>query len=126
MAKEITNVMASNELRFALNDFLALKGVTAAALVGRDGFVIDSTAAVDIDMEALGAMVATVIGTSESLGAEFKLGRLEQYLAEFDNGKIIIAAIRNDILAVVTDPTAVIGGIRYSIKKNIGNIAKLM
>ncbi len=126
MTREITSLRVHNDLRAVLNEFLSVKGVIVAAVVGRDGFVIDSAGSGDIDMEALGAMVATAIGTSESLGQEFELGAMESYLAEFAGGKILMAAVRDDILAVVTDPAAVIGGVRYSVRKNIANLLKVL
>jgi len=105
-----------------LSGFMNISGVSAVAVVGRDGFVIQSTATANVDMDALGAMVATAIGTAESLGREFGIGDLEQYLLEFKQGKIIMAAAKNDILAIKTDTTAVIGAIRYAVRKNIDEV----
>lgn len=100
-----------------LNDFLKVNGVTAVAVVGRDGFVIESTTTIEVDMDALGAMVATAVGTAEMLGQEFGLSNMEQYLSEFGQGKVIMATVNDDILAIFTDNTAVIGAVRYAIKK---------
>ncbi|HHM05038.1 MAG TPA: dynein regulation protein LC7 [Gammaproteobacteria bacterium] len=113
--------MAKN-LAGVLSDFLKVNGVVAAALVGRDGFVIESAASENVNMEALGAMVATAIGTSEALGGEFELGAMSQYLVEFDRGKVVIATAGDDILALFTDATAVIGGVRYAVKKGISEL----
>ena len=71
-------------------------------------------------------MVATAIGTSESLGKEFNLGDMSQFLVEFAHGKVIIAAAGNDILAIFTDSTAVIGGVRYIVKKRIDTLIAAM
>lgn len=43
-------------LRQILSEFLTIPGVTAAALVGRDGFVIDAAAPGSPDYDALGAL----------------------------------------------------------------------
>ncbi len=109
-----------------LSSFLEIGGVKSAALVGRDGFVIDSVTTEKVDMEALGAMVATAIGTSESLGKEFDLGGGTQYLIEFVHGKVVIATVGNDILAIFTDASAVIGGVRYLVKKKIPTLVSVM
>ena len=109
-----------------LSGFLEISGVKSAAVVGRDGFVIDSVTTEKVDMEALGAMVATAIGTSESLGKEFNLGDMSQFLVEFDHGKVVIAAAGNDILAIFTDASAVIGGVRYMVKKRIDVLVAAM
>lgn len=116
----------AREIKEILSDFLGNKGVSAVALVGRDGFVIESVASGEIDMDAMGAMVATAIGASESMGSEFNLGELSQYLIEFDRGKIVVASAGDDILSIFADDTAVIGGIRYAVKKGIEELVSAM
>jgi len=113
-----------HNLNSILGQFMKVKGVTAVALVGRDGFVIESTSNNDVDMDALGAMVATAVGTAESLGEEFGLGDMEQYLSEYANGKVIMATAVDYILAVFTDESAIIGGVRFAVKKNLPAVIK--
>ena len=112
----------AKDLKSVLREFLKVNGVVAAAIVGRDGFVIEHVASGNVDVDALGAMVATAIGTSESLGNEFSLGGLDQYLVEFTEGKVVMAAAGEDILSLITDNSAVIGGVRYAIRKGIGGV----
>lgn len=52
-------------LKQILSEFLQLDGVTAAVVAGRDGFVIESAVSGDVDIEALGAMASTGLGTSK-------------------------------------------------------------
>ncbi len=115
--------MAKN-LRSILSDFLKIDGVKSAAVVGRDGFVIDSVESEKIDIEALGAMVAMAVGSSEKLGSEFALGGMTQYLAEFDQGKMILAMVGDNILALFTDTNAVIGGVRFAVRKAVSDIER--
>jgi predicted regulator of Ras-like GTPase activity (Roadblock/LC7/MglB family) len=110
----------------ALDNFLRIEGVTAVAVVGRDGFVIESASRIKLDTDALGAVVASAIGASEMIGKDFTMGKLEQYLLEFEMGKSIIAAAGNDILVLTTDTTAVIGSVRYAVKKGIDGLTKLL
>ncbi|MDH4275913.1 MAG: roadblock/LC7 domain-containing protein [Gammaproteobacteria bacterium] len=126
MVAEISQIRKQSEMSVALNELKITEGVIAVALVGRDGFVIESTASSALDMEALGAMVATAIGTTESLGMEFELGAMDQYLAEFQGGKVLMAAVHADILAVVTEASAVIGAVRYAMRKHIPSVLKAM
>ena len=100
-----------------LNEFLNINGITAVAIVGRDGFVIESSSNVNLDIDSIGAMVATAIGTAENLGDEFELNGIKQYLSEFSHGKVIMATVKDDILVLFTDTNAVIGAVRYAIKK---------
>ncbi len=115
-----------NNLVEALSELMKVKGVTTVAIVGRDGFVIESIQNSNIDMDALGAMVATAVGTAESLGQEFGFGTMNQYLSEFDTGKVLMAKAGEDILAVFTDDGAVIGGVRFAVKKNLQNIVEAL
>lgn len=116
----------AKDLKSILNDFLRIDGVNTVAVVGRDGFVIESATSAKIDMEGLGAMVATAIGTIEALGSEFSMGSMDQYLVEFDRGKVVIASAGNDILSIVTDSNAVIGSVRFAVKKGIGELVKAL
>ena len=113
-------------LKDALQDFLNIDGVTAVAIVGRDGFVIENATSIKIDQDALGAVVASAIGASEMIGKDFDMGKLEQYLLEVATGKAIIAAAGEDILVLITNAQAVIGSVRYAVKKNIDALVALL
>jgi len=125
MESTVSNLPDNNMSR-VLNDFMCIEGVEAVALVGRDGFVIDSMSSLDLNMDALGAMVATSVGTSESLGKELNLGSMSQYMTEFTEGKVIMAPVKDDILAVFTNKSVVIGSIRYAIAGKIPKLASVL
>jgi predicted regulator of Ras-like GTPase activity (Roadblock/LC7/MglB family) len=118
--------ISDNNMSRALNDFMNIEGVEAVALVGRDGFVIDSASGTDLNMDALGAMVATSVEAAENLGKELNLGNMGQYLSEFTNGKVIMAPIKDDILAVFTNKSVVIGSVRYAISKEMPKLASVL
>lgn len=116
----------SQKIADVLSGFIEINGVKSVALVGRDGFVIESVTTEAVDMEALGAMVATAIGTTELLGKEFDLGLISQYLVEFEKGKVIITSAGNEILALFTDGDAVIGGVRFAVKKRLDELLQVL
>jgi predicted regulator of Ras-like GTPase activity (Roadblock/LC7/MglB family) len=106
-------------LKQILSEFLRLDGVSAAVVVGRDGFVIESAVSGKIDIEALGAMASTGVGTSEAMGTELKKGQLTQLLVETEKGPILLSPLSADeLIAIVADNATVIGRIRYDLKKN--------
>jgi predicted regulator of Ras-like GTPase activity (Roadblock/LC7/MglB family) len=110
-------------LKQILSDFLRLDGVTAAVVVGRDGFVIESAESGDIDTEALGAMASTGMGTSEAMGSELGKGEMIQMLVELDDGPILLSPLSEDeLIAIVAETKVNIGRIRYELKKNRGRI----
>jgi hypothetical protein len=106
-------------LKPLLEEFLKLEGVSAAVVVGRDGFVIESAVSGKVDIEALGAMASTGLGTSEAMGNTLGKGELSQMLVELEKGPIILSPLSVDeLIAIVADTTANIGRIRYELKKN--------
>lgn len=106
-------------LKQILGEFLKVEGVSAAVVVGRDGFVIESAISGKIDIDALGAMASTGMGTSEAMGTELGKGNLDQMLVELEKGPIILSPLSADeLIAIVADSTANVGRIRYELKKN--------
>ncbi|HPM60900.1 MAG TPA: roadblock/LC7 domain-containing protein [Methanoregulaceae archaeon] len=106
-------------LKQILGEFLTLEGVSAAVVVGRDGFVIESAVSGKMDIDALGAMTSTGIGTSEAMGKELGKGQLNQLLVELDKGPIIVSPLSKDeLIAIVAENASNLGRIRYELKKN--------
>ena len=106
-------------LKPLLEEFLKIEGVSAAVVIGRDGFVIESAVSGKVDIEALGAMASTGLGTSEAMGVTLGKGELSQMLVELEKGPIILSPLSADeLIAIVADTTANIGRIRYELKKN--------
>lgn len=106
-------------LKQILAEFLNLEGVTAAVVIGRDGFVIESAVSGKMDTDALGAMASTGIGTSEAMGRELGKGQLSQMLVELEKGPIVISPLSKDeLIAIVAENASNLGRIRYELKKN--------
>jgi hypothetical protein len=106
-------------LKHLLGEFLTLESVSAAVIIGRDGFVIESAVSGKIDLEALGAMASTGLGTSETLGTTLEKGDMYQMLVELQKGSILLAPLSSDeLIAIVADSSSHIGRIRYELKKN--------
>lgn len=106
-------------LKQVLGEFLKIEGVSAAVVVGRDGFVIESAVSGKMDIDALGAMASTGMGTSEAMGKELGKGEISQMLVELEKGPIIMSPLSPDeIIAIVADSIANVGRIRYELKKN--------
>ncbi|MCX6694079.1 MAG: roadblock/LC7 domain-containing protein [Methanomicrobiales archaeon] len=106
-------------LKQILEEFLKIEGLSAAVIVGRDGFVIESAISGKIDIDALGAMASTGLGTSEAMGSSLGKGQLRQMLVELEHGSIILLPLTDEeLFAIVTDTDTIVGRIRYEVKKN--------
>ncbi len=115
--------MAESPLRRVLSDFARLEGVRGVAVVSKDGFVIDAVVPVGgLDVEALAAMVMTVYGAGERLGEELKVGKSELITGEYEHGMILIYDIGDAVVTVVAEKTAILGRIRYELKRQAPRI----
>jgi len=104
--------------RDILGNLMKVEGVTAAAIVGCDGFVIEAAQDSQADVEAVGAVVTTAFGASEAMGKELDTGRMVQIMAEFERGMVMAVAIEPDVvLAVISGANSNLGNIRYYVKR---------
>ena len=93
-------------LKQILSEFLKNNGVTTAALVGRDGFVIDVATKASLDRDALGALGSSSINFFENRITRIENSKLRQMTLEYLNGAIILTPVsREEFLMILTDTT---------------------
>ena len=101
-----------------LEELLGVPGVQTAVVIGWDGFTIDSASTEEMDVEAVGAVVSTGIGSGQIMGGELGLGEFAQAMFEYDKGLIILSGVGDRaILAVIAEPEGNLGFIRYQVRK---------
>lgn len=112
-------------LKSQLNDLVKVEGINAAVVVGRDGFVIEGIASdAGLDIEAVGAVISTGIGSSEVMGRELNVGALNQSMVEFDNGVLVMATLGRDaLLCLVCGLGSNLGNVRLQLKKRSPDLA---
>lgn len=109
---------AAGGLKGILEGLLRIEGVTAALVVGRDGFVIEAVSNDSIEADSLGAIAASSLGTSEAMGGELHLGDLGTVLIEFDQGPVAVSPAGPDaVLAVVGNQNVNLGRLRIEMRK---------
>jgi uncharacterized protein len=106
-------------LKQQLEDLIKVEGISTAVVVGRDGFVIDgATNGAGMDIEAVGAVISTGVGTAEIMGKELKVGTMSQGMVEYSDGIIVMNFLGKEaILACVAGTNANLGNVRYQIRK---------
>jgi len=98
----------------ALSTFSKIAGVSDVAIIGYDGFVIESTMSASFNDDALGAMLATEFARQETFGRELHLGELKEYITEFSGGNLLMIRLQQGILAVFSrHPLAINDDIKY-------------
>ena len=113
------------ELKDVLAEFTTIPGVNTACLVGRDGFLLDSTATVNIDTEMIGAIASSGFGASESMGNQLGKGNMAMTMIEYEQGPVIFSPVGSEaFLVIVADRESNLGMIRLKIKKHAHDIAE--
>jgi uncharacterized protein len=88
-------------LKQILTEFLSVKGVAAAALIGRDGFVIEIVQVYPLDIDALGVICSGQMKFFERNGRELRMGRPRQIVQEYQDGTLLISPVTWDEFLVV-------------------------
>ena len=115
------------DLKAALGQLVAMPGVPLAALVDREGFLIESCGELGVGAEVAGALAACLAESSEGIGRELGQGALSSMILDYEAGLLLLhAAGPSAILAVLLrDPTA-LGKVRYYVKKALPEILRLI
>lgn len=111
-------------LKQVLGEFLSIPGVTVAALVGRDGFVIDMTTKTSLDRDAIGALGSSAMLFFEKGSLQMKSGKLRQMILEYQNGAIVLTPITDDeFLMILTDTLNNLGKISFLVQTTLPRVA---
>jgi len=110
-------------LKDILGEFTTIPGVNTACLVGRDGFLLDSIATVNVDAEMIGAIASSGFGASESMGRQLGKGSMAMTMIEYEQGPVIFSPVGDEaFLVIVADRDSNLGMIRLKIKKHAQEI----
>jgi CheY-like chemotaxis protein len=115
------------DLKSVLEQLVAMPGVSLAALVDREGFLIEASGELGVGPEVAGALAACLAESSEGIGREMGQGPLSSMILDYEAGMLLIhAAGPSALLAVVLkDPTA-LGKVRYYVKKALPELGRLV
>ncbi len=109
-----------------LRSLTSLKGVTAAAVVDKDGLVTSIRREFDVDTDALGASVQIVFGAATRASEYANQGLVKIVISENANGYLMMAPLKQSfVLSLFTDEDALLGAVRYEIKETIPALNQL-
>jgi CheY-like chemotaxis protein len=106
------------DLKALLGKLAALPGVSLSVLVDREGFVIESAGEMMLEAEVAGALASCLAESSNGIGRELGQGRFHSMILEYETGVVLLNDVDSTaMLAVVLRDAAVLGKVRYYVKK---------
>ena len=107
-----------------LEDFLKVPGVMSAVVVGRDGFLIESSGTSSaVSIEDLGASLAHAINGVEEMGNELQIKGFQDLFVEYGRAVIMCRPVGDAIIAVVAPDASKLGIIRHKVKPLVEELA---
>jgi predicted regulator of Ras-like GTPase activity (Roadblock/LC7/MglB family) len=114
-------------LKEILSEFLQIEGVTSAALIARDGFLIDCVGSEPVDTDALAALGSCAMEFFSRTGIALEMGRVRQSMLDHENGTIIFMRVSDEeLLAVLTRAQPTSGRLAYILPKISTRVAAVI
>jgi len=102
-------------------------GVLAAAVLGRDGLLIDSDAHAGTDSEQIAAHVPSILQFGDELGSAANVGALQTAVLEHSDATVVLSAMSPEVvLLVLLRPDANLGALLYDIRRHRAGLAALV
>lgn len=115
------------KLQKPLEDLDDVKGIKGAAVVRRDGLLIASSFARDINSDQVGAMTASTMGSGETASEALKMGDVEEVTVEGEDGKLVsTGAGEEGILTILTDADVNMGLVKVEMGNAVEKIKRVL
>ncbi len=117
---------SANEIDSILRDLMNMQGVTAVAIVDKDGLVTHIRRNFDINTDALGVSVQIVFGAASKAANHVNHQSANIVICENAGGYVLLAPITSGfMLSLVTEDDALLGRVRFELKEAIPSLKKL-
>lgn len=117
--------MTERDTTAIMADMLKVPGIQAVVVIGRDGFVIETSGGSSaVDVDALGASLAAAINAVEEMGSELAISVFNDLFIEYGRAVIICRPLGDAVVALVTPDASKLGIIRHKIKNHVSELAK--
>ncbi len=109
-----------------LTDMIRIPGVAAVFVVSKDGFIVEKAVGggLEVDEDAIAAMITAVYGSTNQLGEELKMGTPDTVTLEYPGHYVLLHDLGGEhMVAVMAEKArAVLGRLRYEIRKQAPRI----
>lgn len=115
-------------LKSHLEGMLAIKGVTGAAIVSTDGFIVEGVSRADHDLSLIGGLVASSLASSKVLAGLMGEDEIRQTMIEYERGPVLMTPLDSHgvagYVAVLTlDTATTLGRVRFQLRKMLPELA---
>lgn len=117
------------EIDTMLAGIAGIDGVKAVVIAGRDGLMIHGSqkAGGQEDLDALAAISADVVRNVRTLAADMGRDGLDQVIAEFGDGLVLLQPVGEEAsLAVTAGPDGNLGRLRFLVRRRAPELGRLV
>jgi CheY-like chemotaxis protein len=119
--------LAGPDLKSCLAQLADLAGVRLAAVVDREGLLVEAAGPGVSEGELAWALASLVAEASEGIGRELGQGGLQALILESEGGIVLFHTVGpSALLAVVLSDATVLGKLRYSIKRALPELLRVV
>jgi CheY-like chemotaxis protein len=113
------------DLKATLGQLAAMPGVRLAALVDREGFLIEAAGEIGVGVEVAGALAACLAESSEGIGREMGQGALSSMILDYEGGMVLLhGAGPSATLAVVLRDSTALRKVRDYVEKALPEVLR--
>jgi predicted regulator of Ras-like GTPase activity (Roadblock/LC7/MglB family) len=117
------------EIDTMLEGIAGIDGVKAVVIAGRDGLMIHGSqkAGGQEDLDALAAISADVVRNVRTLAADMGRDGLDQVIAEFGDGLVLLQPVGEEAsLTVTAGPDGNLGRLRFLVRRRAPELGRLI
>jgi predicted regulator of Ras-like GTPase activity (Roadblock/LC7/MglB family) len=113
------------DIKPMLSAVAELQGVSLTALIDREGALMEAAGGLLPEAMLAGALAACLVESTDGVGRALAQGQVQSMILEYDGGVVLLNAVGPDaMLAVVLDDPAVLGKVRYHVKKALPDLVR--
>jgi CheY-like chemotaxis protein/predicted regulator of Ras-like GTPase activity (Roadblock/LC7/MglB family) len=113
------------DIKPLLSAVAELPGVTLTAMIDREGALMEAAGGLLPEAMLAGALAACLVESTDGVGRALAQGRLQSLILEYDGGVVLLNSVGvGAMLAVVLDDPAVLGKVRYHVKKALPDLVR--
>ncbi len=111
-----------------LNRVLDIKGVTSAAVVSAEGFIVEGASRNDRDLSFVGGVIASGLASARVLAELLGEGEIQQTMIEYEDGPVLLMPLDKSedsyVMVTTLDSIATLGRARFQLRKLLPEISQ--